>query len=115
MFKALDKKIRSLCTPAFIYFIISAMAVAMMMFQNIHSPKNKYCVGAYECQLSNESYKLGFFLGKIIYLIFWTWVLNLMCNAGYKDVAWFFVLLPIIGMFVAIAIIMMAIGAHLKK
>ena len=66
-----------------IYLVISVVAVGLMMIQNVNVPKNKYCVGLYECHVS-ESYKVGFFLGKIIYLIFWTWVLNLMCDAGCK-------------------------------
>jgi hypothetical protein len=115
MFKALDKKVRALCTPAMIYLVISVVAVGLMMIQNVNAPKDKYCVGSYECQLSEESYKIGFFLGKVVYLIFWTWVLNMMCDAGYKDIAWFFVILPIVGMFVFIAALMTMVGAHLKK
>ena len=115
MFKVLDKKVKALCSPAMIYLVISTVAVGLMMIQNINVPKNKYCVGLYECHIEAEGYKIGFFLGKIAYLIFWTWVLNLMCNAGYKDIAWFFVILPIVGMFVIIAALMAMKGGELRK
>lgn len=91
------------------------VTVGLMMIQNMNVPKNKYCVGLYECHVADEGYKIGFFLGKIVYLVFWTWVLNLMCSSGYKDIAWFFVILPIIGMFVAIAALMYLKGGELIK
>jgi hypothetical protein len=114
MLKALDNKVRSLCTPAFVYLVISGLAIVIMMLQNVNEPKNKYCVGLYECHLKNSTHKLALFVGKLIYLIFWTWMLNLMCNAGHKDIAWFFVLIPIVMMFVIITLLMTTLGGHLK-
>ena len=59
MFKALDKKVRALCTPAR-FILLFVVAVGLMMIQNVNVPKNKYCVGLYECHVSEESYKLDF-------------------------------------------------------
>ena len=39
------------------------------------------------------------FVVKIIYILFWTWVLNLMCKDGHKGIAWFLVLIPFILLF----------------
>jgi hypothetical protein len=33
------------------------------------------------------------FIIKIVYVIFWTWVLNLICQQGYTPVSWLLVLL----------------------
>jgi len=33
---------------------------------------------------------------NIIYLLFWTWILNLMCKDGHREIAWFLVLLPFV-------------------
>ena len=39
------------------------------------------------------------FLVEIIYILFWTWVLNLICKDGHKEIAWFLVLIPFILLF----------------
>ena len=38
--------------------------------------------------------------------MFWTWILNLMCKDGHKNIAWFLVLLPFIMIFVITGIVM---------
>jgi hypothetical protein len=35
-------------------------------------------------------------LVKMMFVFLWTWFLNYLCIEGYKDVAWFLVLLPFI-------------------
>ena len=114
MLKALDNKVRSLCTPAFVYLVISGLSIIIMMLQNVNGPKNKYCVGLYECHIKDGSHKLALFVGKLIYLIFWTYILNMMCSSGYKDIAWSFVLIPIVIMFVLITFLMVKFNGHLK-
>ena len=52
------------------------------------------------------------FLFKAIYILFWTFVLNAVCKAGYKEVSWFLVLLPIILMFVILGMVLINMGAH---
>ena len=47
------------------------------------------------------------FIVKIIYILFWTWVLNLMCKDGHSGIAWFLVLLPFILLFVIMGMVMM--------
>ena len=36
------------------------------------------------------------FTVKIVAILFWTWILNMMCNDGHKEIAWFLVLLPFV-------------------
>jgi hypothetical protein len=43
------------------------------------------------------------FIIKVVYILFWTWILNLICSAGAPGVAWFLVLLPLIVFFILIA------------
>jgi hypothetical protein len=57
---------------------------------------NTFCLGSYTCNVTSLT---AVFLVQIIYIIFWTWVLNLMCNAGASWVAWLLVLLPFIVLF----------------
>lgn len=98
--------INKLCTPAHIYFLISLVSILILAFQNLGNV-NKYCVGNYECMVSST---LGVFIVKMLYIIFWTWVLNTLCRAGYKRLSWFIFLLPFISMFILIA--MMFLNIH---
>ena len=96
----IPKTIQELCTPSQIYFIISFVSLFIMAFQN-YGNNNKYCVG----NLNRDVYSTSIiFILKITYVLFWTWVLHLICNAGYKNISWLLVLLPFILMFVLIGL-----------
>ena len=82
------ESIRKLCTPAYVYLVISAISIILMMFQNAGAT-NKYCVGMFECQASNIP---AIFVMKVIYVAFWTFVLDSICKAGHKRIAWFILL-----------------------
>lgn len=94
--------LRNLCTPAYIYLSISTIAILVMIFQNWGFSKT-YCLGNYSCDVPNTTL---IFIIKIIYILFWTWVLNLICKAGAPGVAWFLVLLPFILFFILVALMM---------
>lgn len=94
--------IRGLCTPAYIYLLISVVVIVALMFQNAGN-SNTYCIGMYECPVNNTAYM---FLGKGIYVLFWTFVLNSICRAGYKEISWFLVLLPFLLFFVLIGLLL---------
>jgi len=46
------------------------------------------------------------FIVKIVYILFWTWVLNLICRAGVPILAWALVLIPFVLMFILIGALM---------
>jgi hypothetical protein len=102
------KSIKKLCTPAYVYLVISVIAIILMMFQNAGNT-NKYCIGEYECSVENVELV---FIIKVCYIIFWTFVLNAICKAGYKSVSWFLVLIPFILMAVLIGIFMLSNGVN---
>ena len=93
------KGLRNLCTPAYVYLVISVIALIIMIFQN-YGNVNTYCLGDYSCNVSSTAM---IFIIKAIYILFWTWILNLMCSANATGVAWFILLLPLIIMFILIA------------
>ena len=93
--------LRNLCTPSYVYFIISAIALVVMLYQNVGNV-NRYCVGSHSCNVSSTAI---IFIIKAIYILFWTWILNLICRAGAPGIAWFLVLLPFILMFVLISLL----------
>ena len=90
------KGLRNLCTPSYVYLVISAIALVVMMYQNMGNV-DKYCLGSYSCNVSSTAL---IFVIKAIYILFWTWVLNLICKAGAPGIAWFVLLLPFILLFV---------------
>ena len=74
------------------------------MLQNT-SNSNTYCMGYYTCQVPNI---FLIFAIKLIYVLFWTWILNLICKAGLPGVSWALLLFPYILMFIFIVIFMMS-------
>lgn len=69
------------CTPVYVYLIISLISFLMMIGMNMTG------VG------------LMMFVVKVL---FWSFVLNIICESGYTNVSWFLVLLPFILMFIFI-------------
>ena len=88
--------LRNLCTPSYVYLVVSAIALVAMMYQNMGNI-NTYCIGSYTCNVSSTAL---IFVIKAIYILFWTWILNLICRSGHSGVAWFILLLPVILLFV---------------
>jgi hypothetical protein len=90
-----------LCPPAELYLVFSGLAIIVMLFQN-YNGVNVYCLGSYSCSVTSVG---AIFLMKIVYVLFWTWILNLICRAGATSFAWFLVLFPLLLFFILIAII----------
>jgi amino acid transporter len=63
----------NLCTPAFVYLVISFITIVLSI-----------------------SYGIGFasILAKMILVLIWTWFLNYLCLKDLKGLSWFLVLLP---------------------
>ena len=79
-----------LCAPALVYLVISFVALMMSWVQN-HQNTNVYCAGHVSCPVQNTTYV---FILKIMWFLFWTWVLNVLCAKGYTTVAWVLVAIP---------------------
>ena len=93
--------LRNLCTPAYIYLVLSMLLLGVMYIQNRNNI-NVYCLGAYECDVTNVT---AIFLIKFVYILFWTWILNLICSSGFTSIAWLLLLLPIILSFLLVALL----------
>ena len=96
------KTVKELCTPAMIYFVISIIALAMVLLQNL-SNQNSYNVGSFSCRVPSTALV---FIIKLIYILFWTWVLNLICKDGHTSISWLLVLRPWILLFVMMGLLM---------
>ena len=102
------KFIKKLCTPAYVYLVISVIAIVALMFQNSGNV-DVYCIGNYECPVPNTA--LIFFV-KFLYVAFWTFVLDSICKAGHKQFSWFLVLFPFVLFFVLLGLLIVAQGAN---
>ena len=79
-----------LCAPALVYLAISLVALLVSWVQN-HQNTNVYCVGHVSCPVQNTVYV---FILKIMWFLFWAWILNVLCTKGYTTVAWVLVAIP---------------------
>ena len=96
MFSAI-KKIR-LCQPARIYLSISIISLMLIAFQNF-GDFSHYNIGSISCKVSNILYVFVF---QFLYVMFWTYIINLICKDNNKSLAWLLVLLPYILSFVLV-------------
>lgn len=99
---AFPRKLNELCTPALVYFIISFVAMVIISIQNIGNSKS-YCVGNMSCNVPST---ILVFVVKALYILFWSWLLNLMCKDGHKGIAWFLVLFPFVMFFLILLLTM---------
>jgi hypothetical protein len=97
------KSLKELCTPALIYFIISIVALVMVLLQNLGNT-HSYHMGTFSCRVPNTS---AVFIVKLIYILFWTWILNLICKDGHSEISWLLILLPWILLFVIMGLLML--------
>jgi hypothetical protein len=104
-------KLRNLCTPAQVYLFIEVVIILGMTYQNWDYDNYTLCVGDYSCGVGS---KISLALSKLLYVAFWTFILNLMCNGGYKKFAWFLVLLPLTLFFVSLTMFMLFSGARYR-
>ena len=47
---------------------------------------------------------------EALYVLFWTWILHLMCRTGYSSISWFMVVFPLVLFFVLIGLMMLMSG-----
>ena len=90
----------NLCTPAYVYLVISVITIVVMAIQSLTS-SGLYCAGTLTCNSSNLY--LLFFM-KILYVAFWTWLLQLMCKKISPILSWILVLGPFVLMLLFISI-----------
>ena len=100
----LPRKLKDLCSPALFYFVLSMIGLVVSAWENM-GRKNIYVLGGMPRRVSSTPLV---FLIKIIYILFWTWILNLICKDGYTSVSWFLVLIPFILLFAVVLLLMVS-------
>lgn len=82
--------LKNLCMPSLVYLVFSLIALILIAAQNAGN-LNIFCLGTYSCDVSSVAL---IFVIKLIYILFWTWILNLMCAAGAETLSWILILFP---------------------
>jgi len=94
--------LRRMCTPATIYFVISLIFLIVMGVSNLNET-DRLCLGDYSCYVGSNTMV---FLLNAIYILFWTFILDMLCKNGYSSISWFILLLPFILSLVILAVVM---------
>jgi hypothetical protein len=84
-----------LCKPAQFYLLISLVSYTLILIQNLTSP-NQFCLGSYSCESENKPLIM---IGQLLYIAFWTWLLNIICKIN-TTISWAIVLLPFVLFFI---------------
>jgi hypothetical protein len=106
----LKTTIAKLCSPAYLYLVLSVFGIIMLGIQNYGNTK-KYCVGKFSCIVPST---ILMFMVKISFVAFWTFILDVLCKAGYTNVSWILVLLPFI-LFMVSFVIAVLFGEKFMK
>ena len=106
---AFPKSIKDLCAPAMFYFYISIFFYLMILFQNLGS-LTSYNVGVYSCSFPNT---ILLFIFKLVYILFCTYILNLICKDGYTGISWLLVLFPFLLFFVLIGLVLLNFNSNI--
>ena len=104
LFRRISGDFRHLCKPAMVYLAISVVALVAIAYQNM-GLSNMYCMGDFSCYVPSTS---AVIFSEGLYILFWTWILNLMCRTGYASISWFMVVFPLVLFFVLIGLMMLA-------
>lgn len=102
---------RHLCKPAMVYLVISAVALIAIAYQNM-GLSNMYCMGDFSCYVPS-TFMVIFMEG--IYIMFWTWILHLMCRTGYSSISWLMVVFPLLLFFVLIGLMMLVSSSMVQS
>jgi len=94
---------RHLCKPAMVYLAISVVALIAIAYQNM-GLNNMYCMGDFSCYVPSTA---AVIFSEGLYILFWTWILHLMCRTGYASISWFLVVFPLVLFFVLIGLMML--------
>ncbi len=90
------RRLKDLCSPALLYFLISIVGLIIVAIQNMTSNMNTLQLAGMHMRVPSL---LLLFVVKLIYILFWTWILNLICKDGHTTISWLLVLVPFILMF----------------
>jgi hypothetical protein len=94
--------LKNLCDPARTYLEFAIITFAVLYYQNYNNI-DIYCLGSYQCETLNTQV---LFIIKLLFIAFWTWVLNIICSSGSTTIAWILAIIPFLMIFLVIPMFM---------
>jgi hypothetical protein len=80
------------CTPSKIYFFMAIILLFISFVNDMQNKdKNKVCLGKLKC-----NNKPLYYLLNVLFIVFWSWILNKLCTYGWVKLSWFLLLFPFI-------------------
>jgi len=90
--------INKLCAPSKIYFFLAIILLFLSFVNDMRNKdKDKVCLGKLSC----KNKPLYYFI-NVLFIVFWSWVLNKLCSYGWVKLSWFLLVFP----FVCLAILL---------
>lgn len=96
---SLSRYIKSLCTPAYIYFVLAVISTIIYIYTMLSSADNKDDVMRHHYTLMGLVCKVAW---HVLFLLF----LDYLCRKGHRTVAWGILFLPFILMFLIMILLM---------
>ena len=101
---------QALCVPAKLYITLTIIYMigayfSMNEFSNfmqVNQSKMHPYLNSLNFSVNQSKGAITF--ANALFILFWTWVLNWLCSAGYTKVSWFLVLFPYLLLFIALAL-----------
>jgi hypothetical protein len=93
---------KKICPPALFFFVLSMIGFFYLLIQNLAN-LGVYKFGQYSILVPSLAI---IYICKLVYIFFWTYVLNLICKDGNTLLSWVLVLLPWVLVFCIINIIL---------
>jgi len=85
------------CTPTQVYLLLSMMGLSYSIYSIVKSKNSKLA-------------KAGATLFSFLSIYSWTLLLNLLCKNKHERIAWMVVFLPVVILFVIIAVFIMGVA-----
>ena len=86
----LVQQYNKLCSPSAAFLVVSLTSLLLILFYQKRNVKKR------------NPLLLMLLMLKIVYVLFWTWILDLICKSGHKGFAWALVLAPYVLVVLAI-------------
>lgn len=87
-----------LCKPSQYYLVFAVVGLVLTITFNV-------LIGAACGKIANTFT----FMTQLLYIFFWTFVLNKICEKGYRNFSWFLFLLPLVSTSIVITITFMTV------
>ena len=86
----LVQRYNKLCSPSAAFLVLSLTSLLLVLFHQKRNIKKR------------SPLLIMLLMLKIVYVLFWTWILDLICKSGHKGLAWALVLAPYVLVVLAI-------------